>query len=101
MMTGSSKSASGSQADAQSKTTSWFERNVNLISIGLLVACGLTLVAQWYPGLGYDEHHPAHFPQEQWFGFQAAFGFVAFVVIVFLGRGLRLIVKRPEDYYDA
>jgi len=100
-MTGDSKSASGHHADAHSTTPSWLERNANLIMIGLVVACGLTLVAQWYPGLGFDEHHPAHFQQEKWFGFQAAFGFVAFVVIVFLGRGLRLFVKRPENYYDA
>jgi hypothetical protein len=57
-------------------------------------------LAHWVPGLGYDEHHPAHFAEEAWFGFQAWFGFVVFVVVVFLGRGLRLIVERKEDYYD-
>ena len=49
----------------------------------------------------FDEHHPPHFDVETVFGFQAIFGFVAFVVIVYLGRFLRLIVKREEDYYDA
>ena len=83
------------------KGPSWWERNVRLIEIALLLACAATLGYQAIFGLGYDEHHPAHFPQEEWFGFQAAFGFVAFVVVVFLGRFLRLIVMRKEDYYDA
>ena len=63
-------------------------------------ACALTLIAQAVLGLGFDEHHPAHFKQEEWFGFEAAFGFTAFVGVVFLGRLLRLLVKRPEDYYE-
>ena len=78
---------------------SWIERNVNLIIIGLIVACVLSVLATFWPGLDHEHHHP-HFEQEGWLGFQAAFGFVTFVVIVFLGRGLRLIVQRKEDYYD-
>ena len=83
--------------------SSWFERNVNTIIIGLVIACVLTALAQLdvIYGLGFDEHHPPHFRQETWFGFQALFGFIAFVVVVFLGRALRLIVARSEDYYDA
>ena len=85
---------------------SWFEKNVNLIMIGLVIACVLTLVAQVVaPLVGfplYDDHHHPHFPGvEDFFGFQAAFGFVSFVVVVFLGRFLRLIIKRGEDYYDS
>lgn len=85
---------------------SWFERNVNLIIGGLVVACLLTLVAQAIcgPVFGmpfYDEHHHPHFPQEEWFGFQAIFGFVAFAVVVFLGTMLRKVIMRKEDYYDS
>lgn len=98
----SSKKAT-TEDHAHGAESSWIERNVNTIIIALIVACVLTSLAQldFVYGLGYDEHHPPHFPQETWFGFQAIFGFVAFVVIVFLGRGLRMIVSRPEDYYDA
>jgi hypothetical protein len=78
----------------------WLERNVNVIIVALVIACVATLVAQLVFGLGYDDHHPAHFPQEEWFGFQAAFGFAAFVGAVFLGQALRLIVRRSENYYD-
>lgn len=86
--------------DSTPAEPSWLEKNVNLVIIGLVIACVLSLLAHLVPGLGYDEDHPAHFAEEEWFGFQAVFGFVVFVVVVFLGRGLRLIVERKEDYYD-
>jgi sterol desaturase/sphingolipid hydroxylase (fatty acid hydroxylase superfamily) len=44
--------------------------------------------------------HPI-FPWEEWPGFNAVFGFVAFVVLIFTAKYiLRPIVKRKEDYYD-
>lgn len=76
---------------------SWFEKpkNINLLIGALVLTCiGLVLA-----DLMYHNDHP-HFPIEKTFGFQAWFGFAAFVIVVFLGRGLRLIVKRGEDYYD-
>ena len=80
---------------------SWFERNVQLIMVGLIIASVGTLIAEWFCRPFFDDHHPAHFPIENVFGFQAVLGFVAFVVVVFLGRLLRLVIKRDEDYYDA
>lgn len=80
---------------------SWIERNVNTIILTLVIACVLTVVAQLVFPM-FDEHHPPHFPTyENMIGFQAIFGFAAFVIVVFLGKGLRLIIKRKEDYYDA
>ena len=58
-----------------------------------VIVCVATVVVQFY----YEPH--GHFSWEDSFGFYAWFGFVAFVVIVYLGRGLRLIVGRKEDYY--
>lgn len=78
---------------------SWFEKksNIRMMIIGLIVACVLLVLAQFT----YENDHP-HFPKyENFVGFQAIFGFVAFVVIVFLGMGLRLIIEREEDYYDG
>lgn len=76
---------------------SWFERpaNIRLMIGGLVVAC----VALTAADLFYENPHP-HFKMEYWFAFQAWFGFVAFAVIVFLGRLLRMIVSKPEDYYE-
>jgi hypothetical protein len=77
---------------------SWFEKpsSIRLMIIGLVIVCiGLVLA-----DLFYENDHP-HFPKyENFFGFQAWFGFLAFVGAVFLGKFLRLIIKRDEDYYD-
>lgn len=46
------------------------------------------------------EHSHWHFDFESYDGFHAGFGFLAYVSIVTLAKGLRRIVKRKEDYYD-
>ncbi len=84
---------------SESGDQSWFEKpaNIRLMIIGLIVVCIGLVLAEFT----YENHHP-HFPKyEEFMGFQAIFGFVAFVVVVFLGMGLRLIIKRDEDYYDG
>ena len=77
--------------------TSWFEKpgNVRLIIIALVVVCAALVVAEFF----YTNPHP-HFDLEQVFAIHAIVGFVAFVTVVFLGKGLRLLIKRREDYYD-
>ncbi|MCO8123132.1 hypothetical protein NHH03_15395 [Stieleria sp. TO1_6] len=77
--------------------SSWFERKRNLH--GMIIALVLVCIALVVADLFYTNPHP-HFEAETWLGFQAGFGFIAFVVIVFLGAVLRQIVERPEDYYD-
>ncbi|TWU48124.1 heme biosynthesis HemY N-terminal domain-containing protein [Rubripirellula reticaptiva] len=76
---------------------SWFERpaNINRMIGALVVVCAGLVAADWF----YENPHP-HFDLETSFGFQAWFGFVAFIVVVFLGRLLRLLVSKPEDYYE-
>lgn len=75
---------------------SWFERpkNIRLMVIALVLVCAALALADLF----YSNPHP-HFAIESSFAFQAWFGFVTFVVIVFLGRLLRMIVSRSEDYY--
>jgi len=82
------------------ENASWFERNVSLIIVALVIACVGLLVAERVFSPFFDEHHPAHFEIENIFGYQAAIGFAAFVCVVFLGKLLRLIIRRPEGYYD-
>lgn len=76
---------------------SWFERpeNINKLIIGLLIACAIVTLADLF----YTNPH-AHFAIESTFAFQAWFGFVTFVVVVYLGKILRWFVQRDEDYYD-
>jgi hypothetical protein len=45
------------------------------------------------------EHHP-HFGIDGTFGFGAWYGFLSCVVLVLFAKGLGLILKRPDTYYD-
>lgn len=76
---------------------SWFEqaRSINLLVGALIILCAMTVLAEFF----YTNDHP-HFELEKILGFQAWFGFVTFIAIVFLGWLLRLFVRRGEDYYD-
>ena len=69
-------------------------RNVTHLVYALYAACATLLLAE----LGIDKH--AHFAFENLFGFYAAFGFGAYVVIVVAAKGLRHLIRRPEDYYE-
>lgn len=62
-------------------------------------ACGLLFlvgVAMLWVGHAFDH---AHYAFERWPGFYGLFGFASFVFIVFVAKGLRRLVMRPEDYY--
>ena len=45
------------------------------------------------------EAHP-HFAVERLFGFNALYGFLACAVLILLAKGIGLVVKRPDTYYD-
>lgn len=45
------------------------------------------------------EHHP-HFGIDGTFGFGAWYGFITCVAMVLFAKGLGLILKRPDTYYD-
>ncbi|MEM6777487.1 MAG: hypothetical protein AAF670_07500 [Planctomycetota bacterium] len=81
-----------------SEQPSFFERprNVRMMILGLVCVCAGLAVTD----LVYTNPHP-HFAIESSFAFQAWFGFLAFVIIVFLGRCMRPLVSRKEDYYDG
>jgi len=64
-----------------------FTRIIIIISI-LLVLIDFTI------------HRHAYFALEEIYGFPALFGFVSFVFIVLVGKWLRKILMRKEDYYD-
>ena len=60
------------------------------VFIAVLVA---TLLAQLA-----IEAHP-HFAPEGWFGFHAAYGFVACAALILVAKGLGVFLKRRDDYY--
>lgn len=67
---------------------------VNRLFWGLVAVCvGL---------VGWDllYHKHVHFGFEGWFGIYGFFGFAAFFFIVLVGKELRKLLMRPEDYYD-
>lgn len=90
------------RSEKQNETLSWFEKraNVNGLIIALVAACVVLLIVELIFGGSFYDHHPMHFPLEKMFGYQALLGFGAFVVVVFLGTMLRLVIRRREDYYD-
>ena len=45
-------------------------------------------------------HKHADFPWESAPDFFAVYGFVSCVLLIFIAKGLRILIKRDEDYYD-
>lgn len=41
-----------------------------------------------------------YFGVDGWFGFGAVFGFLSCLAMVLVAKGLGLVLKRPDDYYD-
>ncbi|MBI4420386.1 MAG: hypothetical protein HY560_06130 [Gemmatimonadetes bacterium] len=50
--------------------------------------------------LGFAVAIEGHFWWEASAGFYGVYGFVSCVLLVVLARGVRRLLKRPEDYYD-
>ena len=69
-------------------------KNVDKIVYALYAVCALLVVIDfWVP-----KHGP--FAIEHWFGFYAFYGFIACVGLVIAAKGLRVILMKPENYYD-
>ena len=60
----------------------------------LSAVCTALVVIEWFV------HRHATYPWEGWPGFYAIFGFVAFAGIVLLGKQLRRVIRRDDDYYN-
>ena len=42
----------------------------------------------------------AHFDAERWFGFHAAYGFIACTALILIAKALGVLLKKPDRYYD-
>ena len=69
-------------------------RNVKKIIYALYAVCALLLLAD----LTYHKH--THFDVEGRWGFFGLFGLVACVTLVLAAKGMRVLLKREEDFYD-
>ena len=82
---------------AGDRQAGWLERrgSIKKLFVALLVVSGLLILAD----LVYHKH--AHYAIEEWFGFYAIFGFIAYLLIVGASWLWRRVVMRKEDYYDG
>jgi hypothetical protein len=69
-------------------------RNVDKLVYTLYGICAVLLLIDVF----VHKHGP--FAIEHWFGFYGIYGFVACVGLVLAARALRVVLIRPEDYYD-
>lgn len=67
--------------------------NVRRLWRGFLAVLALTVIAGAFVDL-----HP-HFAIEKWFGFYAAYGFLACLAMIVGAKLLGLILKQPDTYY--
>jgi asparagine N-glycosylation enzyme membrane subunit Stt3 len=74
----------------------WLDRkeNVDKVYWGVWVLCAALLLVE--PLV----HKYGDFSFESWFGFHGWYGFVACVGLVLAAKLLRVLLKRPEGYYD-
>jgi hypothetical protein len=70
-------------------------RNVTRIVWALVAVC----CALFFADAFYQSH--GVFAVEHLFGFYALFGFIVCVALVLAAKWMRIILMRPEDYYDA
>ncbi len=69
-------------------------KNVKRLRMGFYIALVLVLIAE-----AFVQMHGA-FPVEHFYGFYAVYGFISYVLLIFVAKLLRKIIMRKEDYYD-
>lgn len=74
----------------------WFDqaKNVKLLLRGLFLICALLVV------LDFIIHRHIYHAWEKIPAFYALYGFIACVILVLLARAMRVVLMRPEDYYE-
>ncbi len=73
----------------------WVDKpgSANKIFWALTVLCGVLFLADFT----YDKH--GHFHIEDIPGFYGIYGFISFTGLILIAKTLRVLIKRPEDYY--
>ena len=68
-------------------------RNVRILLVCFYISLGILLIADFFI------HKHAEFPWEAYPDFFAAYGFISCVLLIYIAKLLRRLVKRGEDYY--
>lgn len=84
-----------SRYPALGRALTWVDRpgNAKKLVYALAAACVIVLAL----GFTYDKH--SYLKEADFAGFYAIYGFVMFTLLIFAATGLRVLVKRREDYY--
>lgn len=69
-------------------------KTIRYLWIGFSVVLALTVLAQLFISI------KGYVGVDKWFGFGAAFGFLACVAMVLFAKVLGIVLKRREDYYQ-
>ena len=74
----------------------WLDKpgSVDLLIKILIAACVVSVMADFF----YDKHGEFHF--QEFTGFDALYGFIAYVGLIHVAKGVRVLLMRNEDYYD-
>ncbi len=74
----------------------WLDKpgSVDLLIKILIAACVASVMADFF----YDKHGEFHF--QEFTGFDALYGFIAYVGLIHVAKGVRVLLMRSEDYYD-
>ena len=74
----------------------FFEKpgTIKVLWVLLFGVCLLTLVPDFF-----IHRHP-HFAYDDFFGFFAVLGFIACALLIIAAKGIGLMLKKKEDYYD-
>lgn len=84
-----------SKLPALGRMFGWVDRpgSADKIFWALIVVCILLFLAD------FTYHKHAYFSWEEMPGFYAIYGFVLFTALILVAKGLRVLIKRPEDFY--
>ncbi len=69
-------------------------KNVKRLRLIFFILLIVVLAAEFFV-----EMH-GEFAVEHFYGFYAVYGFMAYVFLIFVAKGLRRIIMRKEEYYD-
>ncbi len=69
-------------------------KNVKRLRLVFFIVLILVLAAEFFV-----EMH-GEFAVEHFYGFYAVYGFMSYVFLIFVAKGLRRLIMRKEEYYD-